>query len=83
MASWCPSEGVGADRRDRRRRTAATGRARVGRPVTDETESRDSVVAKPDVHRRFTLSSIDGFGSDLILWIEVHEFYKFALSIEV
>jgi len=44
VASWRPSEGVGADRRGRRRRTAATGRPRVGRPATDETESRDSVV---------------------------------------
>jgi len=44
VASWRPSEGVGADRRGHRQRTAATGRPRVGRPATDETESRDSVV---------------------------------------
>ena len=45
VASWRPSEGVGADRWGRRRRTAATGRPRVDRPATDEPESRDSVVA--------------------------------------
>jgi len=38
----------GPDRRGRCRRTTATGRPRVGRPVTDETESRDSVVADSD-----------------------------------
>ena len=36
---------------------------------------------KPDW--RFTLSSIDGFGSDLILWIELHKVYKFAYKIKV
>jgi len=41
VASWRPSDGVGADRWGRRRCTAATGRPRVGRPATDETESRD------------------------------------------
>jgi len=54
VASWRPSEGVKADRRGRRRRTAATGRPRVGRPVTDETESRDSVVADSDWNPMFT-----------------------------
>jgi len=44
VALWRPSEGVEADKRGRRRRTATTGRPRVGRPATDETESRDSVV---------------------------------------
>jgi len=48
VASWRPSGGVGADRRGRRRRTAATGCPRVDWPATDETESLDSVVVGND-----------------------------------
>ena len=32
---------------------------------------------KLELCQRFTLSSIGGFGWDLILWVELHEFYNF------
>jgi hypothetical protein len=47
-ASWRQGGGVGADRWGRRRRTATSGRTRGGRPVTDETESSDSVAIDSD-----------------------------------
>ena len=48
VASWRPSGDVGADRQGRRQRTTATGRPRIGRPTTDETESCDSVAVGSD-----------------------------------
>ena len=38
---------------------------------------------KLQLHRRFILSSLDGFGSELILWIELHEFYNFDYTSSV
>jgi len=48
VALWRPSGGVGANRRGHCRRTAATGRPRVDRPATDETESLDLVAVDSD-----------------------------------
>ena len=55
VASWRPSGGVGADRRGRRRRTAAMGPPRVDWPATDETESFNSVA----VDSVWTLTFVD------------------------
>ena len=37
----------------------------------------------PKVHRCFTLDPLDGFGSGLFHWVELHEIYKFAYRIKV
>jgi len=74
LGAWRLVDDVGADRRDRQRRTADRWPDTRRRVSSVRTES---VSKSPEVRRRFTLSSLSGFGSNLILWTELHEFYKF------
>ena len=58
--------------------------ASAGRRLTklNRTIQSSSTVSETKVHRRFTLSSLDGFGSNLFLWTELHEFYNFDYKIK-
>jgi len=86
LGAWRLVDDVGADRRDRRWRTAdrwLDTRRRVNSDQTETfTESLDHSDWNPIFNNVLLSAQIDGFGLDLILWIELHEFYKFALSIE-